>query len=169
MRMPDGSSPRTPAPCIGDAAPRWVLTPIRSSARRFCAMRAASSVESTRRVPPALATVSAASPIEGRWPMGRTKRAGCIAPLGNGREKTAYLEREGVQDQGAGDDRTQDQSEKLGNSTLTHNQPPNLNVSRASDLFGSNGREPEAAQLLPAADLAGRAQEGQAEGGLAPA
>jgi hypothetical protein len=43
--------------------------------------------------------------------MGRTKKAGCIAPLGNGREKTACLEREGVQDQGAGDDRTQDQSD----------------------------------------------------------
>ena len=44
---PQGSN----AEYIGDAAPRGVPTPIRSFARRFCAMRAASSVESTRRVP----------------------------------------------------------------------------------------------------------------------
>jgi len=43
----------------------------------------------------------------GRIQKGRVHRTLGVMP----EERTAYLEREGVQDQGAGDDRTQDQSE----------------------------------------------------------
>jgi hypothetical protein len=61
--------------------------PIRSSARRFCAMRAVSSVESTRRVPHPWPTVSAASPIEGDG--SDLKGQGASHPRANVRERTA--------------------------------------------------------------------------------
>src|SRR5262245_34305751 len=84
------------------------------------------------------------------------------------------LEGEGVQDQGAGDEGTQDQSEELGNSTFAHIQPPILNLSRANDRFGSNRRAPrpgnscqpiQGVSLADAApDLAGGAKEAHGQG-----
>src|SRR5262245_21004549 len=53
-------------PFIGDAALRWAPTPIRLSARRFCAMRAAFLVELTS---PAVAQPSAAG-VRGLGSMG---------------------------------------------------------------------------------------------------
>jgi hypothetical protein len=66
MGMPDGSRHRTPTPCIWDAAPRWAPTPIRSSARRFCATRAASSVGWIRRAPAARACRVGGRAVGGR-------------------------------------------------------------------------------------------------------
>src|SRR5262245_8849183 len=67
-------------PFIGDAAPRWASTPIRLSARKFCAMRAAFLVELTSSgvAQPSLR----ASEVSDRWAFGPVKRPGCIAPWG---------------------------------------------------------------------------------------
>src|SRR5262249_17953191 len=75
---PTGEVLGSPMPFIVDAAPRWAPTPIRLSARRFCARRAAFLVELTR---PAVAAagygLSEVSQIEG---VRSAKRRRCIAP-----------------------------------------------------------------------------------------
>jgi hypothetical protein len=97
---------------------RWVPTPTRLSARRFCAMRAASSGGLTRRA----RLTAGGCGCQGllRWASGGSgQKAGCIAPKGANARKTAaarlcggtVLEREGVQDQRTGDQSTQDEPE----------------------------------------------------------